>query len=438
VTITPDLRLLRLLALWIVAALVTLLWSGIWPVLAGGAVLLGALVVLDFAAWRGEAPLALRRQIPERAHVGCEARLQIVLENASRRSVHAHLFEAAPPDLRASQLEFADTVVPAQGRTVVDCTILPSTRGDRFLGQAVALQRSPLGLFRRRIIGGAGDRLRVYPDTTRFLRPEALDPKRVLAVLGVRPSRRRGEGMEFESLREYVPGDDSRRLDWAASARRGRPVVRLYQHERNHTVVIALDASRRMATRIDARTKLDHAVDASLALAYAALLSRDRVAMTVFDGEVRGDLAPRAHRREFGQFVELLRPVQPRLMEADFHALVRSLTLRQRQRALVVVITDFVEADAATLIRPLAALGRRHRVLLVAVRDPLFAELDGTGTGGYAGAYRRIVLDDLLREREGALMGLRRLGVQTLDLPPTQLTAPVLNRYLELRYGPER
>jgi uncharacterized protein (DUF58 family) len=332
-------------------------------------------------------------------------------------------------------------LLPAGETLTLRYAVTPRIRGDRPLGAVLALERSPLGLLRRTTVGPAGQVLRVYPDATRFLRPEALDPKRVLAAIGVKPARRRGEGMEFESLRDFVPGDDPRRLDWAASARRGRSVVRLYQHERNHCVVIAVDASRLMAGRIGERTKLDYAVDASLALSYAAISAGDRVGMTVFDAEVRGFIPPRRGRADLGQFVELLRPVQPRLVEADFQGLARTLTLRQRQRCLLVILTDFVEADAAPFVAPLAVLAKRHRVLLIAVRDHVFRELDPGGSGEWdaaLGLYRRIVLDDLLREREVALGRLRRRGLQTLDLPPEAITAATLNRYLAIRYGAER
>ncbi|MEN8185421.1 MAG: DUF58 domain-containing protein, partial [Myxococcota bacterium] len=411
---------------------------GIW--LAGGGLLCAALVTLDLWAWRGEPALCVSRWLPERAHLGRECELRVCLENPGPRLVEADVWEAIPADLAPASQEFPRVRVPSGGRSEVPFLVRPSRRGDRSFGRLVVLTRSPLGLFRLRQLGPGTDVLRVYPDTAALLRPEALDPRRALAALGVRPAPRRGEGMEFESLRDYVAGDDPRRLDWAASARRGRPIVRLHQHERNHTVLIALDASRLMAARVGQRRKLDHAVDAALALAHAALLSGDRVALSVFDREVRGFLAPRSHRRELGPLIELLRPLEPRLVEADFAALVRTVGARQRQRALVVVITDFVEAGAAAPIRILHLLGRRHQVLLVAVRDPLYAELDAGahGSPGASGALRRMVLDDLLLDRERALLSLRRAGLHTLDLPPAQLVAPVLNRYLELRYGPGR
>jgi len=309
----------------------------------------------------------------------------------------------------------------------------------------MALEQGRLGLVQRRVEGQQGQVLRVYPDTGAFLSRDALDPRRLRATLGIRPARRRGEGSEFDSLREYSPGDDPRRLDWAASARRGRPVVRQFRHERNHTVWIAVDASRLMASRETAagRNKLDAAIDAALALAHAAVASGDRVGLTVFDREVRAQLAPRRARRDLGEFIELLTDVHPRIVEADFAVLTRQLAVRQRGRALVVVLTDLAETETATFLGPLGVLGRRHRVLLVALRDRIFQTLATRGPGarsaaGHSGEdgldpYRRIVVDDLLAERETALLGLRRRGLQTLDLPPSAITGAVLNRYLEMR-----
>jgi uncharacterized protein (DUF58 family) len=311
--------------------------------------------------------------------------------------------------------------------------------------------------------------LDVYPDTSHFLRREALEPERVLASLGLKRARKRGEGMDFESLRDYVRGDDPRHIDWRATARRGRPVTRLYQHERNHTLIVALDTSRLMGSRsgevpdadpADAgarrareralgarhgRTKLDHAIDASLALVFAALAAGDRAGLCAFDRELRVQLDPRAHRAELGLFVDALQPLQSRLVEADYRVLAREILTRQSKRALVVVLTDFVESERAELVQPLSLLARRHQVLLVALRDPLFADVEGASgvsarssrtsrsSARTASLYRRIVLDDLLREREETLARLNRGGLHTLDLLPEQVTAGVLNRYLALR-----
>jgi uncharacterized protein (DUF58 family) len=472
----PDARLLGAVAVWTAAAVAAVVAPVLWPLLAAALVGLAALVLWDAVLLRRTPLPQCERVLPARAFAGRAAEVCLRLHNPGRAVVICDVFDEAPADVR---LEATGTALrQAQGERTIDSrmrsvpfapslsngalrerhdpvfravhldpgaavaltySVVPTRRGERPFGSAVILARSPLGWLRRRLVCAAGAALRVYPDAARFLRPEALQPQRVLLSIGVRPQRQRGEGMDFAALRDYLPGDDPRRVDWKATARRGRLVVRQYQHEANHTVIIAVDASRLMAGEVDGRSKLDHAVDAALALAYAALTTGDRVGLVVFDREVVAYLAPRAHRHHFGACLELLQPIQPRLVEADHHALLRWVNARHRQRALVVVLTDFVEAGATAFRAPLALLARRHRVVLVAVRDRVYRLLDaGGGTADPLDLYRRVVLDDLLRQRETALAVLRRGGAQTLDLAPEAITGAVLNRYLALRHGPDR
>jgi uncharacterized protein (DUF58 family) len=439
VTISPDSRLLAAAALWTATAVLVVFVPALWVPAAGALAVLAAVAVWDVLLLRRTPPITCGRKIPERAFVGRASHVALLVRHDGERDVVLDLIDEVPTDLATAEPQFTGVLVPARAPAELRYCVVPNLRGDRPVGPTIMLARSPLGFWRRRTIAPAVT-LRVYPDASQFLRPQALDPRRVFAALGVRPAPRRGDGMDFEALREFVVGDDPRRIDWAATARRGRLITRLYQHERNHTVVIAVDASRLMAGQVDGRTKLDHSIDAALALTYAALTSGDRVSMVVFDNVVRGHLSPRAHRSQLGTFVDLLRTVQPRLVEADYAVLLRTLASRQRHRALVVVLTDFVEVDAPLLLTPLALLAQRHRVLLVAVRDRVYRALDPVATvdGTGPGLYRRLVLGDLLREREKALSELRRRGVQTLDLVPEAITATTLNRYLAIRYGPDR
>lgn len=433
----PAGRLVGTASVLAAAGLPLPLWPWLLPPLLGAWVVLLALVLWDALLLHRRPLLAVSRSLPDRAWVGREARLALVVENGAPTPVLVDVLDELPLDLAARDPEHADVLVPAGGRAVLPVVVVPERRGDRPLGRPVLRERSPLGLLERRVVGGEGV-LRVHPDVRRHLRPEALDPRRVLAALGVRPQRPRGEGLEFESLRDWVPGDDPRHVDWAASARRGRPVVRLHQHERSHTVLLAVDAGRLMAARARGRSKLDHAVDAALTLAFTALGTGDRVGLVVFDADLRCELLPRGRRSDLGDFVETLRTVEPRLVESDPAALVRHLALRRAQRALVVVLTDFAEAAAARLAPPLTVLARRHQVLLVALRDPLFDALEAPAEPTPESVARRIVLDDLLREREAALGALRRHGLDTLDLLPERVTPALLNRYLALRFGAGR
>lgn len=433
----PGRRLGLAAAAWTGVALIATGFPALFaPLLAALAVLLG-LVAADMLALRRLPPPDVARELPDRVWIGQFAEVVLRIRNSAAVAIRVDVIDELPADLSGTDPTFPDVPVGPAQRVSLRYHVVPRVRGDRPLGRIALLIHSPMDFLRRRTLLDPRAVLRVYPDASRYLRREALDPERTLAVLGVKPVRRAGEGMEFETLRDYVPGDDLRRLDWAASARRGRPITRVYQHERNHTVLIAMDASRLMAERCGERTKLDGAIDAALALAFVCIASGDRAGALVFDRELRGAIAPRAKRSQLGGILELLRPVQPRPLEANYGALLRTLAIRQR--AFVVVFTDFVETFEG--MEPLVALAKRHRVLLVALRAPVYEVLGtsrASGGGSSLDLYGRLVVDDLLREREMALARLRQLGVQTLDTTPEQVVAPVINRYLQFRYAPER
>ena len=438
-SISPDGRLIALVVALTAAASLCVLAPSLWVAIALAATLLFVVTLADFGLLLRTPAVVCDRRLPERLAVGREAEVELLLRNPGDTAVDVELWDELPRDLLPEDPHFAGVSVPAGGSRTLRYRVTPRERGERALGPVAALMGSPFGLLRKRALGVGGAIARVLPDASRFLRPEALDTRALLAQLGVKPAARRGSGADFDSLRDYVPGDDPRRVDWRASSRRGRLVTRQYRHEENHRVLIALDSSRLMGARGAAseagpgRSKLDHCVDAALALAYAALASGDRAAMVVFDRAPHVQVASRARRAELGVFVDALAKVEPRLVEADYRALVRHVMERGGGRSLVVLLTDFSDALDDAVQAPLALLARRHRLLVVAVRDPVFDELSALHAGSASDLHRRIVLDDLLREREEALSRLRRSGVQTLDLAHGEITAPVLNRYLALR-----
>jgi len=494
--LSPDLALLRWAAVWLGAAVLSVPWMALRPAVPIAGLLLLAALIADALLARGEKEIGLERIAPEDGARDARLPIEIVVRNPLTRAVRLELRESLPRDLLESEPAWSKLRVEPGSVRRLRYAIRPRVRGQRVWGPLVAQVRSPLGLLRRRVMAGEGRAIRVRPETERFLRPEALDPRRVLAALGARPRRRRGDGLELDSLREYVIGDEPRRIDWRASARRGRPIVRTHRHEESRTLLLAVDASRLMGSRAPAAragshadsaaveevgaglraaapepiagaglaaTKLDHAIDAALALAFAGLVAGDRVGLLVFDRALRAQITPIAHRAHLGLFVEALATVQPRPVEADYRRLTRELLARQRKRALVVVLTDFMELDEQEIVAPMGLLARRHQVVFVALREPILAQLEAPGSAAAAGAageaddprdparrmthardsgpdrllaiHRRIVLADLLREREGRLVQLRRRGLSVLDVPPAEATASTLNRFLELRYG---
>ncbi len=429
----PDRQLVSASGLAAALAFATLFWPALaWPAWVMLLAVL-ALVVMDWRQTRAIRMPGFSLQLPSSGRVGAPATLTLSLHNhaeiAQRVEVLLELPEDLGGDLAIEQLELA----PGERREILRKRT-PRRRGLRPLGPSLLVSRSRLGLFWRRSSHSEPTRFAVLPDPG-VPDSGALNVSRLEARLGIRPQRSRGEGFEFESLREYVPGDDPRHIDWRASARSEKLIARQYQVERNHTVIVCVDTGRLMSARVGGTTKLDHAVAAGVALARATRAAGDRVGWVAFDREIRAWVAPIDARKTVGPLLEATLPLEPSDHDPRYRVLADLLSQRQKKRSLLVILTDFVEgASSATLESYLGLLVRRHCVLLVALRDPLLSQLEEPAPRiDGAGIYQRLVLQDLLVEREIALARLRRMGAQTLDLHPKQVTVPLLARYLEIR-----
>ncbi len=409
------------------------------PMLVAPALALAALIVVLAAI-----DLAISRRDPEprvaRALAGrlVRGRPATVVYRVSRPSGAATvvLLLDELPEVLGGDLVIDNVEVGGGQHRDISREVLPRRRGTFALGPMMTLWRSRLGFFRLRATAiAAGGTVAILPPASAPQRHGGLTHRSLRDEFGLRPRPARGEGSEFESLREYVPGDDPRHIDWRATARRNRLIVRQYQTERRHTVIVVVDTGRLMAAKIGGASKLDYAVECAVALSRASKEYKDRVGFIAFDRELRALVRPRPGLAGVGALTEATLKLKPWPFEPNYRLLVQTLASYQRKRALVVVLTDFVEGSAAGELETyMAALARRHCVMLVAMRDRLLAELDGREPGiTRARLYRRLALQDLAVEREAALGRIARFGAQTLDLDPARITAPVLNRYLAIR-----
>jgi uncharacterized protein (DUF58 family) len=277
--------------------------------------------------------------------------------------------------------------------------------------------------------------VRVYPESLLSQGELAKDSAAELKLLDqLRMSRNRGIGTEFESLEEFRFGDDPRRVDWRASARMRRPVVRRYQVERHRDLIVLLDTGRLMGADARQGSKLDCAVDATLRLMRLALRGGDRCGLGIFDDRVLGYLRPLAGHNALPMFLESLFKLQSRWRESDFSAMFATLQSRQTKRALVVVLSDVSDAETSGRYRAsLFHLAQRHVVLFVAIQTPLLREVLHTPLKTMDDGFKKAVVFRILREREQAIHELRRGGIHVLDVEPSQITAPLINQFIELR-----
>jgi len=430
----PSPRLVRLAAICALGAIIAIAIPFLTTLVFGAGAIIAALAIIDWIACIGETAPRLERTMPSRFVKGRAATISYRVERSTGGDTSIEILDELPSAL-GGDLQVVSGLLARGQRLDILREVVPVRRGTFPLGPTLMLWQSPLGLLRMRSKTMPGQSAVVLPAASMPERRGVLDHRSLQDQLGVKPRPRKGEGREFESLREYVSGDDPRNIDWRASARNSRLQVRHYQTERRHTVLVVLDTSRLMGARVAGVTKLDHAINCAAALARASLALGDRVGLVAFDRQLRLLVRPLSGRAGAGALVEATSPLRPAPFEADYRVLVETLARNQKKRSLIVMMTDFVEGAASgELENYLAALSRRHLVMLVAMRDPILGEADQRVDAiTDEGIYRRLVLQDLLTEREAVLARVRRCGAQVLDLDPAQVTAPVLNRYLAVR-----
>ena len=311
-------------------------------------------------------------------------------------------------------------------------TVHPDSRGEYQWGDIQVRQRGQWGLAWHDWKIPAHQTVAVYPDLVGL---RSLSIRLTLENTGtMRQSRRIGTGTEFAELREYGIGDDTRLIDWKATARRSRPLVRVLEPEREQTLIILLDRGRLMTAQVQSLKRFDWGLNATLSLALAGLHRGDRVGIGVFDREVSTWIPPERGHHRLSILIERLTPIQPVLLEPDYMGAVTKLVNRQSRRALVVLITDLVDVTASTEL--LAALGRltpRYLPFCVTLRDPQVDRIAHTPTQEVTSTYARAVALDLLAQRQVAFAQLKQKGVLVLDAPANQISEQLVDRYLQLK-----
>jgi uncharacterized protein (DUF58 family) len=397
--------------------------------------LLAALAALgvDWSLLPRRRAITVRRRHEPRLSLGADNLIQIEVENAAPRLLRFELRDETPPECRASAV-YLTGAAPAGGSTTVRYTLRPSRRGDHAFGDVVLRWESPLGLLRRQATFPAAEPVKVYPNLLEIRKYDLLVRRGRLQEAGLRTSRRFGTGTEFESLREYQPGDDYRRINWKATARRGHPMTAEFETERSQNVLAVLDAGRLMATEVGGLTKLDHALNTSLLLAYVAALRGDRVGLLAFSDRVLAYLPPRRGRRAFLAMLATLYNLTAEPIEPDFDRAFQFLATRQMRRSLLVLFTDLTDRDASSaLVQHLTRLAQRHLAVCVTLADPAVLTAASATPSTTAAVYERVVAARLLEERAEVLGALRQRGAVTLDVPADRLTVAVVNKYLELK-----
>ena len=425
----PAPLLILLLAAWGLAGLAVPFLA--WPLwqwqLVGAAIAMVA--VLDGAWLRRRPTPEVVREVPEALPLGIEREVALQLESRVRQRVE--VFDLHPGGWPSSGLP-RRLQLAALSATRFTYRLQPAARGDAVFEGVHLRLRSRLWLWRQARVAGVPQRVRVYPNFAPLTRFALFSAEQASRLVGAHLKRRRGEGTDFHQMREYRVGDSLRQIDWKATARSRKLISREYQDEKNQQLVMLIDTGRRMMAREDALGHFDHVLNASLVVSYLALRQGDGVGLLATGGDRRW-VAP---QRGMGAIDTLLRAsydLQPRAVATDYLAAATELSLRQRRRALVMLVTNVRDEDIEDLLAAVRLLQRRHLVCVASLRETSLDDALGHDVRDLQGAIHAGAVARYLEQRTAAHEALRSHRVMVLDVTTDELPGALVERYLAVK-----
>jgi uncharacterized protein (DUF58 family) len=402
--------------------------------------LLATAVIADVGLAASPSALQYTRLPNGSVRLGESVHLGLLIHNGGRRRFRGQVRDAWPPSAQAEPRTHAVDVAAGQIQRI-DTRLQPIRRGDQQSAAVTARSIGPLRLAGRQKSRPVPGQVRVLPP---FLSRKHLPSRlaRLREIDGLLPTLTRGQGTEFDSLREYVVGDDVRSIDWRATARRADVVVRTWRPERDRRVLIVLDTGRTSAGRVGVDPtaadpggwpRLDWSMDAALLLAALASRAGDNVDFLAYDRTTQAGVFGASRTELLGRLVEAMAPLNPALIESDATAMVSAIMRRTRRRALVVLMTDLnASALDEGLLPVLPQLSAKHHVIVAAVSDPRVDSL-AAGRSDAAAVYDAAAAERSRNERGSIASRLRHSGVEVVDAPPTELAPALADRYLAMK-----
>ena len=404
-----------------------------WVVLAYDVGLL-IVAVIDSRTSRLRKGVAITREFGGRFAVGAETEVRIHVQNATNRAIQVILKDEFPPQMTLNGVREGRIDVEAQSTATLIYELTPPKRGRFEFGVTALRFKSRLKLVWCETKVTEPVSVKVYPNMRRAREAElkALGARSV--VSSHRKTSWRGEGREFESMRDYVRGDELRHISWTATARRGKLTTRQYQIERDQTILIALDAGRLMTARIEKETKLDTAVHATLALISAAARAGDNAGLVVFGRKIKSYLPPSRGRDHIESALEALYAVEPEMIEPSYARAFEFIAANSKRRALIVLLTDLVDEEGSKeLLTSLHLLRPRHLPLVVTIADRDLKAVVRESPTTVGELFTQSVAEEIIHHREAALRLVESQGGLALDVTAAALAPSLLETYLRVK-----
>lgn len=405
----------------------------LWIAFGYDALLLAA-TFIDARTSRLPAGLNIKRAFNGRFAVGAETEVRVEILNGTPRPVSLKIKDEYPPEMKLAGLREARLRVEAQTAAALCYGLTPPKRGRFTFGLIHVRYLSRWGLAWVQVATGASLTVKVYPNMRRARAAElkALGARSLVAAH--RKSAWRGEGREFESLRDYVRGDELRHVSWTATARRGKLVTRQYQIERDQTILIAIDAGRLMTARIEQETKLDLAVHAALSLMSAASRGGDNAGLIVFGRQIKAFVPPKRGSEHLDATLEALHAIEPEMIEPSYARAFEFIAANVKRRSLVVVLTDLVDEEGSRdLLTSLKLLRPRHLPLVVTIGDRDLKAIVREEPADLRELFTQSVAEEITTQRETALRLVEAQGGLALDVTAATLAPSLLETYLRVK-----
>ncbi len=441
----------RLLIFLLPAAIPIVLYTVSPNLLFIGGVYLALLLIvsiIDYVTNPLPKQVEITREMNSKFSLGAENMVTLKVVNRSLHRLRIHLKDDFPNEFLFENVIHKCRVSPMQQEDI-SYRLTPLRRGIYQFGDIHVRCWGILGFVVRQHKVEAASEIKVYPNLQAVQQYELLVKRGMLHQMGLKNSRQFGEGTEMERLREYLPDDDFRRIDWKATARHRKPIVREFETERSQDIVIMLDTGRLMASPIllesdgipdsesiskKAMLKLDYAINTTLMATYVSILRGDRIGLIAFADTVHQYLSPKQGKKQFLTILETIYALPVHPVEPDFGSAFTYLASKQRKRALIILFTDILDNDSAEGIATyVAQFSKHHLVICVTLTDSGIVELADQKTTNSKSVYQKAIAERLLQEKHATLEILRRQGVITIDVPAHQLTMAVVNKYLELK-----
>ncbi len=380
-----------------------------------------------------QSSIKIHRKTPARFLCGRASAIHLSIENHSALPILLQLRDEIPDSFILDNV-FELVRVEAHQTIQVSYTIHPTRRGLQSFGKCVARVSSPGAWIWKELSWDIEETVKVYPDF-QLIPEERLTAKMLLKDWHVkRPRKKRGEGHEFESLRPYVTGDDTRHVDWKASARRQKLIVRQLQVERGQQIAIMLDCGRLMSETISGATRLDHSMNAALMLGQVASKRGDNMSMVCFSNQIQAYMPSTKGRGVMHRMMETLYHVEASPVESDYWQVTAEAMHLLKRRSLIVFFTDVLDLAGSTgLANNLARAASRHLVLCVVLSEPGILKSARQMPNNQHQIYEKAAASQLLIKRHLALEKMRSKGILVLETTPESLTVNLIRRYIEIR-----